>query len=231
MKKNPDHLTIAVDGYSSCGKSTFAKMIARQLNYLYIDSGAMYRAITLLALENHAIEDDRVNEGVLQEILEQANISFKKSNDSEYHIHLNGRDVENDIRGSEVSSNVSLISKIGFVRDKMVALQRKLSNGRGVVMDGRDIGTVVFPDADIKIFMTADPNVRAKRRYQELKEKAYNPDFEEVKMNIAERDRIDTSRAISPLKKAEDARVLDNTGITVDEQMKWFNKILEEKLK
>ncbi len=231
MKEETDYLTIAVDGYSSCGKSTFARMIARELDYLYIDSGAMYRAVTLLALENHAIEDDRVNEKILHDILEGIDIGFKEINDSEYHIYLNGRDVENDIRGSEVSSNVSLVSKIGIVRDKMVALQRKLSNGRGVVMDGRDIGTVVFPDADIKIFMTADPYVRAERRYKELLEKGYSADFKDVQMNIAERDRIDTSRAISPLQKAEDARVLDNTGITVDEQMKWFNKILEEKLK
>ena len=230
MKKDPGQLTIAVDGYSSCGKSTFAKKIAKKLNYLYIDSGAMYRAVTLLAIEKGAIENGRVNEKQLQSALRNINIGFVKHND-EYLIQLNGRIIEKEIRGNEVSSNVSGVSKFEFVRKIMVELQRNMSKGKGVVMDGRDIGTVVFPDADIKIFMTADEEVRAQRRYDELKEKGYEPDYKEVLKNISERDRIDENRDISPLRKANDAYLLDNSHMTLEQQMIWFNELLERIIK
>ena len=231
MKKERENLVIAVDGYSSCGKSTFAKRIARELGSLYIDSGAMYRAVTLLAIQSEAICDEQIDPDMLQQIIESSEMNFQKVDNGEYLIHLNGKLVEKEIRGSQVSKFVSPISKIGFVREKMVDLQRRISYGKGVVMDGRDIGTTVLPDADIKIFMTAQSEIRAKRRFEELKEKGYEPDLHEVTINITERDRIDESRDISPLRKAEAAFVLDNSNMTVDEQMEWFYRILESKLK
>lgn len=221
-------LIIAVDGYSSCGKSTFAKAIAREMNYFYIDSGAMYRAVTLYSIRMGFIKGQKLNEEEIGDSMDDIDIRFKYNPDSgEYETYLNGENVESEIRQAEVSSKVSLISKLKTVRDKLVEMQRETGMMKGIVMDGRDIGTVVFPDADIKIFMTASEKVRAERRYKELKEKGINAEFNAVLDNIAERDKIDSGREISPLRKAEDAWVLDNTDMTVKQQMEWFRKIMQ----
>lgn len=224
-------LIIAVDGYSSCGKSTFAKAIAREMNYFYIDSGAMYRAVTLYCIRMGYIKGQKLNEEEIGDSMDDIDIRFKYNPDSrEYETYLNGENVESEIRQAEVSSKVSLISKLKTVRDRLVEMQRETGMMKGIVMDGRDIGTVVFPDADIKIFMTATEKVRAERRYKELKEKGINAEFNAVLDNIAERDKIDSGREISPLRKADDAYVLDNTDMTVKEQMEWFRKILGKKI-
>jgi len=224
-------LIIAVDGYSSCGKSTFAKAIAREMNYFYIDSGAMYRAVTLYCLRMGYINGQKLNEEEIGDSMDDIDIRFKYNPDSgEYETYLNGENVESEIRQAEVSSKVSLISKLKTVRDRLVEMQRETGMMKGIVMDGRDIGTVVFPDADVKIFMTATEKVRAERRYKELREKGINAEFNAVLDNIAERDKIDSGREISPLRKADDAWVLDNTDMTVKQQMEWFRKILQNKL-
>lgn len=227
MTTLPDKLIIAIDGHSSCGKSTFAKAIASKMNYIYIDSGAMYRAFTLACMEQGIIKGDRVEEEQLDELLGNIDISFKKLPGSLVpETFLNGNNVEDKIRSIEVSNHVSLISKFGKVREKMVALQRETARDKGVVMDGRDIGTVVFPGADIKIFMTADTSIRAERRYRELRANGVDADFNEVRKNIIERDRLDETREVSPLKKAPGAIVLDNSYMTPEEQMDWFENIL-----
>lgn len=215
-------LIIAIDGYSSCGKSTFAKAIARELNYLYIDSGAMYRAVTLYCLrKGYAGREELKTEGILNDI-KIIDISFVYNPDlAEYETFLNSENVESEIRGIEVSSHVSRISQIPEVRDRMVELQRQIGVFRGIVMDGRDIGTVVFPDADLKIFMTASVDIRARRRFDELKGKNVHVDFEEIRRNIIARDIADENRDISPLRKAPDAIELDNTRMTVSQQMDW----------
>jgi len=229
MKKKEDNLIIAVDGFSSTGKSTFARKIAGKYDLLYVDSGAMYRAVTYWALQNDAVQDGSPNTEKILSKLDSLKIEFKKEND-ENRVYLNGEDIEDQIRSMKVSALVSPVSKIPEVRERMVELQRDMSENRSVIMDGRDIGTVVFPDADIKIFMTADPQIRAERRYRELKEKGINADMEEVLQNINERDHIDQTREISPLKKAEDAVVLDNSDMTPEEQMEWFVETFEEVL-
>jgi len=215
MKKK--HIIIAVDGYSSCGKSTFARRIARELSILYIDSGAMYRAFTLYCLEN-GIEGEHSPD--FYDALKNVRIDFT---DNQYpQVRLNDRNVERKIRMMKVSERVSDFSKIVSVRHKMVQLQRKMANNQSIVMDGRDIGTVVFPDADLKIFMTADPGIRAERRFKELKQEFPGITLKEVEVNIRERDYIDENRDESPLRKAEDALVLDNSHMSVEEQMIWF---------
>jgi cytidylate kinase len=223
---NSIKLIIAIDGYSSCGKSTFAKSIAREMAYIYIDSGAMYRAVTLYCIEKKIIQNGKTDKQLLLDSLQNISIDFKlnKTNGSSAVI-LNGRNVENRIRTLDVSENVSQVSRISEIREKMVAIQRKMGENRGIVMDGRDIGTVVFPQADIKIFMTADPHVRAVRRYQEMLEKGIEANLEEIEKNINERDYMDSTRADSPLKKAVDAILLDNTNMTPEEQMEWFREI------
>jgi cytidylate kinase len=218
-------LIIAVDGYSSCGKSTFAKAIAQKLGYIYIDTGAMYRAVALFAINSGLIVEGNLDTESLKGLLNQVNIDFRKNKlNDKNETFLNGENVENKIRGMEVSENVSLISSVKEVRAKMVELQREMSKEMGVVLDGRDIGTVVFPNANIKIFMTADPNVRAHRRFDELAAKGELISFNEIKENILKRDELDTTRAESPLKKADDAVVLDNSYISPEEQMEWFFK-------
>lgn len=223
-------LIIAIDGYSSCGKSTFARAIARELGYLYIDSGAMYRTVTLYSLRKGYITKDYVKEASIISDLGDIKIEFIFNPDSMIHeTYLNSENVENEIRGTEVASFVSRISQIPEVRTKMVELQRSISVNKGIVMDGRDIGTVVFPDADIKIFMTASVDIRAMRRFDELKSKGISAGYNEVKMNIIARDIADENRDISPLKRADDAVILDNTRMTVEEQMLWVKKIIAEK--
>lgn len=215
-------ITIAIDGYSSCGKSTTAKALARKLGYSYIDTGAMYRAVTLYFSENNIDADDIV---AVKNALDKIEITFRvnESKDSENisDVYLNGRNVEQEIRQMDVSNNVSKVSAIKEVRVKMVKLQQEMGKHKGVVLDGRDIGTVVFPDAELKIFMTANPFVRAKRRYDELKAKGTEVSMAEVQDNIEKRDYIDTHREESPLTQAKDAIVLDNTHLSREEQLEF----------
>lgn len=221
-------LIIAIDGYSSCGKSTFAKLIAKDLSYIYIDSGAMYRAVTLFYMRRRFITVSGINtEGILAEI-SNINIDFVFNPDiNEYETFLNSENVETEIRNMDVTSHVSRISQIYEVRERMVELQRQIGVTKGIVMDGRDIGTVVFPDADIKIFMTASVDIRARRRHNELKNRGLNIDFEEIKRTIIARDIADENRDISPLRRADDAIILDNSRMTIDDQMEWFKGIID----
>ncbi len=222
-------LIIAIDGYSSCGKSTFARLIAKELNYIFIDSGAMYRAVTLYCMRRKFISVTSMNiEGILSE-LKDIHIDFVFNPDiNEYETFLNSENVEKEIRNMDVTSYVSRISQIAEVRQRMVELQRQIGISKGIVMDGRDIGTVVFPDADIKIFMTASVDIRAHRRHNELKAKGINIDFEEIKRTIIARDIADENRDISPLRRADDAIILDNSRMTVDEQMVWVKVIIDK---
>ncbi len=216
-------IIIAIDGFSSCGKSTFAKSIAARLGYIFIDTGAMYRAVTLYALEHGAICSGIADEERIVALLPEIAITFRfNPQRGASDIYVNGDLVEGKIRTIEVSNCVSAVSSIREVREKLVAMQQQMGERRGVVMDGRDIGTVVFPDAELKIYMTADPRVRAERRYAELRAKGDEVSFDEVLDNVISRDKADMNRAISPLRKADDAVVLDNSRMTVGEQMEWF---------
>lgn len=216
-------IVIAIDGFSSCGKSTFAKSIAARLGYIFIDTGAMYRAVTLYALEQGAIRSGIIDEDAVVALLPKIEITFRfNPRRGASDIYVNGDLAEGRIRSIEVSNCVSGVSSIKEVREKLVAMQQQMGRDRGVVMDGRDIGTVVFPDAELKIFMQADAKVRAERRYKELTEKGDKVTMEEILENVISRDKADMSRAISPLRKAEDAIVLDNSYLTVEEQMSWF---------
>lgn len=225
------HTIIAIDGYSSCGKSTMAKQLAKQLAFTYIDTGAMYRAVALFALRNHLIVDGEINLEALKVSLKDVKISFCSPNaDGKADICLNGNNVEKEIRGMEVSNTVSIVAQVPEVREKMIDLQREIAKGCDVVMDGRDIGTVVFPHADLKIFVMADAGIRAKRRYDELLAKGENASLEEIRKNIEMRDQMDLTRPISPLRQAEDALVLDNGLMTIEEQNAWLlNKYQELK--
>lgn len=215
-------IVIAIDGHSSCGKSTMAKTLAKKLGYIYIDSGAMYRAVTLNALRKGWINKGKPDIEKIISGLKNIKITFIWDNSSEKNTtFLNGENIEEEIRKLEVSQNVSPISTIAEVRREMVKQQRENGLKKGIVMDGRDIGTVVFPDAELKIFMTASPEIRAQRRFLELTEKGLNVSFDEILRNVIERDEIDSNREISPLKKAEDALVLDNSNLTREEQFQW----------
>lgn len=217
-------ITIAIDGHSSCGKSTMAKDLARAIGYIYVDTGAMYRAVTLFALRNNLFDgDDNIDEPRLAELLPEAHISFELNEETgRPDTYLNGECVEKEIRGMEVSSRVSQISAIGFVRECLVRQQQQMGAEKGVVMDGRDIGTVVFPDAELKIFVTASAEVRAERRYKELLGKGEEADYDEILRNVQERDYIDSHREVSPLRKADDAIELDNSHMTIPEQNEWM---------
>lgn len=229
MDISRNKIIIAIDGHSSCGKSTFAKAIASELNLLYIDSGAMYRAVTLACMDQGLVPEEKVDEGRLAEILNGTNISFKKeSASSDPKTYLNGVNVEEKIRSISVASNVSVVSKWPMVRKKLVSLQRATGKDGGIVMEGRDIGTVVFPRANIKIFMTAAPEIRAERRYRELKARGANVGLKKVLENLTERDRLDETRMESPLSRAPDAIELDNSNMTPGEQMEWFNRLLRK---
>lgn len=230
MKRSKQDLVIAIDGHSSGGKSSYAKKIAKKLGITYVDSGAMYRAVTLYAMENNLIRDGLIDERELVSQLENISIEIVYNpGKARYETWMNGKNIEDDIRTVAVSGHVSPVSKIREVRETLVDLQREMAQDRGVVMDGRDIGTVVFPDADIKIYLTAKPEIRAKRRYDELKEKGMEASYEEIHENIMDRDHQDSTREISPLKKAEDAIELDNSSMTPEEQMDWFKDLLEKK--
>ncbi|MBQ4499503.1 MAG: (d)CMP kinase [Alistipes sp.] len=216
-------IIIAIDGHSSCGKSTFAKAIAARLGYIFIDTGAMYRAVTLYALEHGAICSGMVDEAAVEAMLDHINIDFRfNPQRGASDIYVNGDLVEGKIRTIEVSNCVSAVSSIAAVRRKLVAMQQQMGLKRGVVMDGRDIGTVVFPEAELKIYMTADPMVRAERRFKELTAKGDKVTLEQIYENVVSRDEADMTRAISPLRKADDAIVLDNSQMSVEEQMAWF---------
>jgi cytidylate kinase len=218
-------INIAIDGFSSCGKSTLAKQLAHHLHYTYIDSGAMYRAVALYVIENGLVKDGKLDRANLLRVLDNIAIGFRHDDATQRsHTWLNGRDVEHRIRGMEVSRYVTLVSPVPEVRAKLVVLQRALGRDRGVVMDGRDIGTVVFPDAEVKLYMTARPEIRAQRRYNELKSKGVEVDYASVLENIERRDEDDTKRAADPLIKAHDATEIDNSDITADEQ---FRKALD----
>ena len=230
--KKPADLVIAIDGHSSGGKSTFAKTIAKKMGLTYVDSGAMYRAVALYTLENELIIDEKVKRQELIDQLNSINIEIRFNNKKNRHeTWLNDRNIEDEIRGVEVSKWASTISAISEVREAMVELQRKISENKGVVMDGRDIGTVVFPGADIKIFLTAKAEIRAERRYKEMIEKGLPASYQEVFENIMLRDHQDSTREASPLIRAKDAIDLDNSGMSVDEQMEWFEEILETRRK
>lgn len=219
MKK----ITIAIDGHSSCGKSTMAKDLARELNYVYIDTGAMYRAVTLYALDHGLIQAQQVDTEALRQQMEHIHITFQfNPTKGRPDTYLNGLYVEERIRGMEISSKVSLIAAIDFVRAAMVAQQQVMGQGGGIVMDGRDIGTTVFPHAELKIFVTASAQVRAQRRYDELTTKGETCQYQDIYENVVERDRIDSTRAVSPLKQADDAIVLDNSNLTIAQQKQWL---------
>ena len=223
MSDHIKKIIIAIDGHSSCGKSTVAKEIARKLNYIFIDSGAMYRAVTLYCLRHQLIENGKVNIPKLKANLGKIKVSFRFNPDTQHNdIWLNGENVEKEIRLLTVSQNVSPIAAVAEVRRLLVALQQEMGKSKGIVMDGRDIGTVVFPDAELKIFMTAQPDVRAKRRFDELTAKGEKVSYDEIRANIIERDRYDEKRKESPLRKADDAIVLDNSYMTREEQLKWI---------
>lgn len=219
MKK----ITIAIDGHSSCGKSTMAKDLARRIEYVYIDTGAMYRAVTLFAMRHNLIANGQVDAAKLQEEMGNIHISLRLNPETQRpDTYLNGKCVEREIRTMEVSRHVSLIAALPFVRSAMVEMQREMGKEKGVVMDGRDIGTVVFPHAELKIFVTASAEVRAQRRYDELTAKGEKCNYEEILENVKERDHIDSTRETSPLRQAEDAIVLDNTHMTIPEQENWL---------
>lgn len=222
-------IIIAIDGYSSSGKSTMAKALAREIGYRYVDSGAMYRAVTLYALRNGMMADGIVDEERLREALPEVKIDFKVV-DGGQRTMLDGEDVEAEIRGMTVSENVSTISAIPFVRHALVKMQQAFGREKGIVMDGRDIGTTVFPDAELKIFVNAPAETRAERRYKELKAKGTDVSYDEVLANVKHRDHIDETRSESPLRKADDAVELDNSGMSIDEQDKWLLARLAEAL-
>lgn len=220
MKK----ISVAIDGFSSCGKSTMAKQLARAISYIYVDTGAMYRVVTLAALRTGVMDSGEINEEKLRECVKNICINV----DAKAKVYLDGEDVEREIRGLEVSNWVSKVSAIGFVRERLLNIQRELGAKKGVVMDGRDIGSVVLPDAELKIFVTADAQVRAKRRFEELQKKGISATYQEVLDNIRMRDYNDVNRAVSPLVQASDSLLLDNSFMTIEEQNSWLlNKVRE----
>ena len=223
-------MKIAIDGHSSCGKSTLAKSLAKKFDFLYIDTGAMYRTVTLYAQRNGILKDGNLNELALKSALKNIKIEFKRV-EGALHSFLNGEDVESEIRKMEVSRYVSQISAVGFVREEMVLQQRSMSENSSVVMDGRDIGTVVFPDAELKIFVTASPEIRAMRRFKELQSKGDNVSYDEIFQNLQLRDLQDSSRTVAPLKKADDAILLDNSNMTIDQQFDFAVNLVENLIK
>ena len=220
MKK----IVIAIDGYSSCGKSTMAKDLAREVGYIYVDTGAMYRAVTLFAMRNGVFDaEGNIDEARLKALLPDVKLTFKLNSETKLpEVCLNGECVERDIRTLEVSQHVSPIAALPFVREKLVEQQQAMGKEKGIVMDGRDIGTVVFPDAELKIFVTASAEIRAQRRFKELEAKGMPANFDEILQNVEQRDYIDTHRETSPLRQADDALVLDNSHLTIADQKVWL---------
>ena len=223
-------IIIAIDGFSSCGKSTMAKDLAKEIGYIYIDSGAMYRAVTLYCIEKGLFDNNnRIDEAGLASQMSNIHISFQLNSETQRPMtFLNGVNVEDRIRSLEVSSRVSPVAALGFVRKALVEQQQAMGREKGIVMDGRDIGTAVFPNAELKIFVTASAEIRAQRRYDELKAKGQEASFEDILHNVEERDRIDQSREVSPLRKADDALLLDNSHLTIAEQKEWLKNEFEK---
>lgn len=227
MEKHP-LITIAIDGFSSSGKSTMAKKLAKNIGYAYIDSGAMYRAVTLFCLENGLFSGDELDVAALEKRLDAIKVTFGVNAEGKTETYLNGKNVESEIRRMQVSSKVSIVAAVPSVRRALVSQQQALGKGKGIVMDGRDIGTTVFPDAEMKVYVDASPETRARRRYEELLAKGDSSvTYEEVLKNVCERDRIDSTRAESPLRKADDAVVLDNSNMTIEEQDRWLVDLYE----
>jgi cytidylate kinase len=226
----PD-IIIAIDGFSSTGKSSFAKLIAAKFGFMYLDSGALYRAVTLFALDSGFVsKGSKVDEKALRQALKTLKVSFRPTSEAgKYHTCIDGKDVERRIRTLKVSGSVSYIAEIAFVREYVDDILHEYGRKGRIVMDGRDIGTAVFPNAQLKIFMTADPAVRAMRRLKEMQEKGEKGTFEDVLKNVQERDRIDSGRAVHPLMQAPDALLLDNSHMTMDEEMAWLEKILQDR--
>ena len=220
MKK----IIVAIDGHSSCGKSTMAKALAKTLGYIYVDTGAMYRSVTLYAMRNRMIDENgNVDTEALRNDMDRISVSFRINKESGTpDTYLNGENVESEIRSMEVSSNVSHIAALPFVREAMVRQQQRMGEEKGIVMDGRDIGTTVFPDAELKIFVTASAAVRAQRRYKELLDKGMEANYDDILKNVVERDYLDSHREVSPLRKADDAIELDNSDMTIEEQSQWL---------
>ena len=232
IQTNMKPIVIAIDGHSSTGKSTVAKRLAKQLEYKYVDTGAMYRAVTLFAMRNNWIQEGSVDEAKLIENLSAVEINFEYNPESGTNdVILNDENVEKQIRAMEVSGNVSSVAKIDEVREKLVQIQKQLGEEKGIVMDGRDIGSVVFPEAELKIFMTASADIRAQRRYNELKEKGENINFEEVLKNVQHRDDIDSNRKNSPLIQSEDAIKIDNSNLSQEEQFEKILNLAKERIK
>lgn len=227
MKK----IVIAIDGFSSCGKSTMAKDLAREVGYIYVDTGAMYRAVTLFAMRNDVFDaEGNIDETRLKALLPDVKLTFQLNNETKLpEVCLNGENVERYIRTLEVSQHVSPIAALPFVREKLVEQQQAMGNEKGIVMDGRDIGTVVFPNAELKIFVTASAEIRAQRRFKELETKGMPADFDEILQNVEQRDYIDTHRETSPLRQADDALVLDNSHLTITEQKVWLMEKFNER--
>lgn len=227
MKK----IVIAIDGYSSCGKSTMAKDLAREVGYIYVDTGAMYRAVTLFAMRNGVFDaEGNIDEARLQALLPDVKLTFQLNSETKLpEVCLNGECVERDIRTLEVSQHVSPIAALPFVREKLVEQQQAMGKEKGIVMDGRDIGTVVFPDAELKIFVTASAEIRAQRRFKELEAKGMPANFDEILQNVEQRDYIDTHRETSPLRQADDALVLDNSHLTIADQKVWLMEKFNER--
>ncbi|MCR4765190.1 MAG: (d)CMP kinase [Bacteroidaceae bacterium] len=224
MKK----ITIAIDGFSSCGKSTMAKDLAKKIGYVYVDSGAMYRAVTLYAMEHDCFNGNQLDVEKLRNMMNDISISFQFNPETgKPDTYLNNKKVEDRIRTMEVSERVSIVAALDFVRTEMVAQQQAFGKEKGVVMDGRDIGTTVFPDAELKIFLTASPEIRAQRRYEELKAKGQDASFNEILENVKERDYLDMHREVSPLVQAKDAVLLDNSNMTIEQQNEWLMKQFE----
>ena len=221
-------IIIAIDGFSSCGKSTMAKALARNIGYLYFDSGAMYRAVALYCMQNGLINDTKIDIETLRGKMQDIQITFEADPDTKNSLtFLNGVNVEHEIRSLEVSRLVSQVAALDFVREEMVDRQREMGKAKGIVMDGRDIGTTVFPNAEMKIFVTASAEVRAQRRYDELTARGDNANFQEILDNVLQRDHIDQTREISPLKQADDAILLDNSNMTREEQMERLMEIFK----
>ncbi len=227
MKK----IVIAIDGFSSCGKSTMAKDLAREVGYIYVDTGAMYRAVTLFAMRNNVFDaEGNIDETRLKALLPDVKLTFQLNDETKLpEVCLNGENVERYIRTLEVSQHVSPIAALPFVREKLVEQQQAMGNEKGIVMDGRDIGTVVFPNAELKIFVTASAEIRAQRRFKELETKGMPADFDEILQNVEQRDYIDTHRETSPLRQADDALVLDNSHLTIAEQKVWLMEKFNER--
>lgn len=225
MKK----IIVAIDGLSSCGKSTMAKDLAKYVGYIYVDTGAMYRAVALFAIKNGWMTDDYIDEVELKRHIRNIKINFQTNDEGTQDTYLNGENVEKEIRSLEVGNGASRVSTIGFVREELVRQQQAMGVEKGIVMDGRDIGTVVFPNAELKIFLTSSPEIRAQRRYDELIAKGEKVNFEEVLANIRERDERDSNRKESPLRKAEDAIEIDNSHLNIEEQNELLRTLFREK--